>query len=146
MTKEDVKISSKHLPAVAVGAVIFKNDMVLLVKRLNPPAAGQWAIPGGKVKPGESMHDALKRELAEETGLEIQVGEVVYVFDVIEYNKNGEIDFHYIIIDFLCSVNQYDLKPGDDALAAEWVDLKGLKEKKVNKRTLEMLYTKFNFS
>ena len=90
-------------PRVAVGAVIIKNDKVLLVKRSNPPAKGKWAVHGGKILPGETMQDALRREILEETGLIITVDDVVHVFDVIE-KENKKISFHYVIIDFTCRI------------------------------------------
>lgn len=132
-------------PQVAVGAVIFKDDKVLLVKRSHQPAKGYWAIPGGKIKPGETMQQALVRELREETDLEIIPGKVVYVFDVIETNPQNEIDYHYVIIDFLCQYKSRKIKAGDDALDVKWVSARDLSQLDVNENTRTMLKDKFNF-
>lgn len=132
-------------PAVAVGAVIFHDNKVLLVKRSKAPAKGQWAIPGGKVKPGEEIHQALIREIKEETGLEIKVGEVVYVFDVIEKNRTSEILFHYIIIDYLCEYIGGDLKAGDDALDARFFLADDINKIDINEKTKTLLSKKFKF-
>lgn len=137
--------AARSFPRVAVGAVIFKDDKVLLVKRSNPPAKGLWAIPGGKVLPGESLHDALKREIKEETGFRINVGDVVYVFDVIEKNQD-EIAFHYVIIDFICEYISGSLKAGDDAAEVRWISKDNLKKLNVSEKTRELLTQKFNFS
>jgi len=74
-------MQNNKLPQIAVGAVIIENDKVLLGLRKHEP--GQWAIPGGKVEPGETLHEALKREIREETNLEIDVGPVVHVLSIL---------------------------------------------------------------
>lgn len=136
---------NKILPQIAVGAVVFKDDRVLLVKRSNPPAKGMWAVPGGKIQAGETMQQALIRELKEETGLNIKVGEIIYVFDVIQRNDNARLNYHYVIIDFLCELKDGQLKAGDDALEARWISKKELKQINVNEKTKMMLKEKFNF-
>ena len=134
-----------YLPRVAVGAVLFDNDRVLLVKRSNDPAKGMWAVPGGKIQPGETMQQALVREIKEETGLDIEVGDIVFVFDVIKRNEKNEITFHYVIIDFRCDLISGELKAGDDAQEARWISRKELNQLIVNEKTLAMLKEKFNF-
>lgn len=138
-------IKEKHFPQVAVGAVIFKDNQVLLVKRSNPPAQGSWAVPGGKINPGETMQQALVREVKEETGLDISVGEIVHVFDVIRHNNQGELTFHYVIIDFLCEYKKGELIAGDDAQEARWISQLELKEMNINPKTKRLLKDKFNF-
>ena len=136
---------NENLPQVAVGAVIFKDESVLMVKRSNHPAKGMWAMPGGKIHPGETMRQALIREIKEETGLDIEVGEIVYVFDVIERDDTDGISFHYVIIDFLCEMKGGQLKAGDDAADVRWISKMDLKESNVNEKTIMMLQEKFNF-
>jgi len=136
---------NENLPKVAVGAVIFNKEKVLLVRRSNPPAQGMWAVPGGKIDPGETMQQALTREIKEETGLDIEVGEIVYVFDVIKHNEQNEISFHYVIIDFLCRLKGGRLQAGDDAREARWIARDDLKVLNVNEKTRSMLREKFNF-
>jgi 8-oxo-dGTP diphosphatase len=111
-------------PQVAVAAVVVSDDRVLLIRRGNEPAKGRWTLPGGRVKPGERLHDAVVRELAEETGL---VGRVVRFLDVVERIGGGR---HYVIVDYLVQVDDaHEPVAGDDADDARWVgpeDLPGL--------------------
>jgi len=137
-------LDKQIFPRVAVGGVIFKDENVLLVKRSNPPAKDMWAIPGGKILPGETMHEALQREIREETGLEIKPMEVVYVFDVIEYSDQKQISFHYVIIDFLCVLSGGSLKAGDDAQSVKWFSKSDLNKYPVNKKTLNLLKNKLS--
>lgn len=110
------------VPLVGVGALIVKDNKVLLVKRANEPNKGKWSIPGGVVKLGESLIDALKRGILEETGLEIDVLDVVCVSEEIVKDKEGEnIKFHYVIIDFFAKIVGGQLKVGSDAEEARWV-------------------------
>ena len=132
-------------PQVAVGAAVFNDDCVLMVKRSKPPAKGSWAVPGGKIRPGETMQQALVREIKEETGLDIQVGDIIYVFDVIQRDEKNEITFHFVIIDFLCELKGGQLKAGDDALDAKWISRQDIKEMNINEKTKTMLKDKFNF-
>ncbi len=130
---------------VGVGAVIFKDDKVLLVLRKNEPAGGWWAIPGGKVRSGETLKEALRREIREETGLEIMPLEVVYVFDLIEKEPGGAVSRHYVIIDYAARVNGGRLKAGDDALRARWFRAGELKDWPVHSRTRQLLHEKYGF-
>jgi len=138
-------MTQKPFPKVAVGAIIFKNEKILLVKRTKSPAKGMWAVPGGKIKAGETMQEALKREIKEEANLEVEVGEVVYVFDVLEYDKNKRLSFHYVIIDFECIYKSGILKAGDDAAGVKWVSEKELDGLNVNGNTRRLLKKKYNF-
>ncbi len=138
-------MTQNNLPQVAVGAIIFKENKVLLVKSGQAPAKGKWAVPGGKIKPGESMADALKREIREETNLEIEVGDVVLVFDVMEHDEKGRLLFHYVIIDFEYSYVRGELKPGDDAVEARWISENELVRLDVNIKTLNLLKEKYLF-
>jgi 8-oxo-dGTP diphosphatase len=108
-------------PRVGVGAVILDSDRVLLVQRGNEPARGQWAIPGGLLELGETIADAVRREVAEETGLEIEPGEVVAVVDAIFPDQAGRIHFHYVLIDLLARPVGGRLQPASDVLDARWV-------------------------
>ncbi len=136
---------SNTFPQTAVGAVLFRKNKVLLVKRGKAPAKDMWALPGGKILPGETMQQALIREIKEETGLEISVGEMVYVFDVIEKDNKQNITFHYVIIDFECNYISGKLKASDDALDAIWATEKKLRKLDVNEKTLTLLRDKYNF-
>ncbi len=110
-------------PVVGVGAVIIKDGKILLVKRGNEPNKYMWSIPGGIVKVGETLAEALKREVAEEVGLEIEVGDVACVSEEIFRDEDNKIRFHYVIIDFFAEVVGGELKADSDALDARWVPL-----------------------
>ena len=86
-------------PRVAVGAIVFKGNEVLLVRRANPPSRDVWAIPGGNVKLGESLQQAAEREILEETGVRIHAGAPVFTFDYIDRDEAGRVKFHYVIVD-----------------------------------------------
>ncbi len=125
-------------PQIGVGAVVFRDKQVLLVQRKNPPAAGQWAIPGGKLKYGESLQQAAEREIIEETGVHIKAGAVVYVFEILE-------PVHYVIIDVSATYINGEPLAADDALDARWVSAPELNTLPVNESTLKLLKIKFNF-
>lgn len=108
-------------PLVGVGAVIIENNRILLVKRANEPNKGKWSVPGGLVRVGESLVDALKREIREEVGVEIEVDDVACVSE--EIFRNGEVRFHYVIIDFFARIIHGKATPGSDAAEIRWVPI-----------------------
>jgi len=131
-------------PRPAVGAVVFKNNEVLLVKRGKPPAEGSWAIPGGSVRLGESLQAAAEREIREETGVIIQAGEPIFVFDTIEQDDAGRVRFHYIVIDLIAEYISGEPVPGDDAADARWISAADMDTLEVNIRTRGLLNKFFN--
>jgi ADP-ribose pyrophosphatase len=132
-------------PRVAIGAVVFKNNEVLLVRRGKAPSQDLWAIPGGKVRLGESLKQAAEREIKEETGIMIRAREPVFTFDHVEYDEHDRIRFHYVIVDLIADYLAGQPTPGDDALEARWVSPGELKRLKVSKKTLELLNNRFKF-
>ena len=92
------------LPVVGVGGVVVVDAGVVLVKRRNSPLAGRWSLPGGVVEVGESLHDALRRELHEEIGIEARVGPLIELFDRITHDSQGRVQYHYVLADYLCHV------------------------------------------
>jgi ADP-ribose pyrophosphatase YjhB (NUDIX family) len=104
-------------PVVGVGVVLIEDARILLVRRGHDPGKGLWAVPGGKVKSGEPLKVAAIREVREETGLEVEVGSVVWV------GEHLSDLYHIVLIDFAGSVTGGDLVVGDDADEARWVDL-----------------------
>ena len=108
-------------PVVAVGAIVFEKDRVLLVRRGQPPSQDLWAIPGGRVKLGETLQEAAEREILEETGIRIRAGEPVYTFDYIERDGTSRPRFHYVIVDLRADFIDGELRAGDDAADVRWV-------------------------
>jgi 8-oxo-dGTP diphosphatase len=104
-------------PAVGVGGVVIDKGRVLLIRRGKQPLRGRWVVPGGTVELGETLEQAVVRELREETGLEVRPGELVTVFDRIA-REGGVVRYHYVIADFVCHVIGGTLRAGDDALDA----------------------------
>ena len=117
------------LPAIGVGAVIWndKNEIVL-IKRGKAPRRDQWSIPGGHLVSGETLHEAIKREVHEETNLIIDVEGLIDVVDLIERNDAGEVARHYVLIDFAARVVSGELRAGSDAAEARWVPFSQLNE------------------
>jgi ADP-ribose pyrophosphatase YjhB (NUDIX family) len=109
-------------PIVGVGAVILDQGRVVLVKRRYEPLAGQWSLPGGRLELGETLEAGLAREMVEETGLVIQVGPVVDVFDRVLLDTERRVRYHYVLIDYLCRPVGGALAHGSDVAAAELVD------------------------
>ena len=111
---------------MAVGAVIFDGDRVLLVERSHEPLKGDWSLPGGAVEIGETLEAALTREVREETSLDIVVGPVVDVLDSIRHDAGGRAEYHYVIIDYACRVRRGTATAaarGTDAADVRWVPI-----------------------
>lgn len=130
---------------MAVGAVVFKEDRVLLVRRGQPPAEDFWAIPGGRVKIGETLQQAAEREIREETGVQIRAAKPIYTFDVIERDESDGVRFHYVIVDLSADYVSGELSAGDDAVDVRWVSAEEIKMLAVNATTLRLLQTQFHF-
>ncbi|MEJ2140762.1 MAG: NUDIX hydrolase [Gammaproteobacteria bacterium] len=133
-------------PVVSVGAVVFKNNAVLLVKRKNPPCQDEWAIPGGKVQTGETLQQAAEREILEETGITILAKDSIYTFDLIESDENNNILFHYVIIDLEADYLSGNIQASDDALESCWASNDDARNMNINNSTRELLKKKYNFS
>ena len=116
-------------PDLAVGAVVLldaiaeRGPRVLLVQRRRPPMQGTWTLPGGRVERGERLTDALRREVREETGLEVEVGALVEIVELIDAAGG----FHFVILDYiakpLATLRSLEPRAGDDAADARWVEL-----------------------
>jgi 8-oxo-dGTP diphosphatase len=102
-------------PLIGVGSIIIEGDRVVLVKRAHPPIQGQWSIPGGVLEVGEMLREAAIREAREETGLVVEPGEVLGVFDRILRDPDHRVQYHYVLIDFLCRKVGGELVAASDA-------------------------------
>jgi 8-oxo-dGTP diphosphatase len=108
-------------PLVGVGAVIVQEGRVLLVRRGSEPLKGHWTLPGGLLEVGESLTDGVEREVKEETGLDVEVIELIELLDRI-HRDDGRVRYHYVIADYLCRVTGGELHAASDADAARWVE------------------------
>jgi 8-oxo-dGTP diphosphatase len=114
-------MDAQHFPVLGVSAAVWRDGKVLLVRRAKPPA-GIWAFPGGRVEPGETLADAVARELREETGLAAEFKGLVGVYDVIRRDGAGRLAAHFVIACYLGTALPGEVTAASDAMAAEWVD------------------------
>lgn len=107
-------------PLVGVGGVVIHRNRVLLIRRGGEPLKGEWSIPGGLIEVGEPLADAVRRELKEETGLDIEPLEMIEVFDRI-FRRGRRVRYHFVIVDYVCKLKGGRLRPASDVLDARWV-------------------------
>jgi 8-oxo-dGTP diphosphatase len=122
-------------PLVGVGAITIADNRVLLVKRGKPPLRDQWSIPGGLLEVGETLREAAVREVAEETGIIVATAELLGVFDRVLRDEKGAVQYHYVLIDFLCAPVRGKLSAGGDAAEARWFSSEELKDLKLMEDT-----------
>jgi 8-oxo-dGTP diphosphatase len=109
-------------PVVGVGAVIVRDGQVLIVKRRYEPLAGHWSLPGGTLELGETLEAGVIREMREETGLDVDVGPVIEVFDRIMFDEGQRVRYHFVLVDYLCWPAGGQLSAGSDVDEAIFVD------------------------
>jgi 8-oxo-dGTP diphosphatase len=110
-----------QVPTACASAVVVRDRQILLVKRAHEPGKGQWSIPGGRIELGETILDAVRREVAEECGIEVDVERVLGAFDRIVLDADGRVRFHYVLIDVLASSAGGEPRAGSDAEDCRWV-------------------------
>jgi 8-oxo-dGTP diphosphatase len=126
-------------PIVGVGGVAFIDGKVVLIKRRFEPLAGRWSLPGGTLELGERLHEGLAREMREETGLAVEVGPLVELFDRITRDDDGRVRFHYVLADYLCAVVSGALAPGSDVAEVVLADPDELAPFDLTPKTLEII-------
>ncbi len=131
-------------PIVGVGGVVVHRGRVLLVRRGSQPLKGEWSIPGGVVELGEDLARAARRELKEETGLEVKPLEVLAAFDRI-HRQGRRVKYHFVIIDFACRLKRGRLKPASDVLDARWVRRQDLPQYNLTERATAVVLQAFEF-
>jgi ADP-ribose pyrophosphatase YjhB (NUDIX family) len=125
-------------PIVGVGAVVVQDGKAVIVKRRHDPRKGEWSLPGGRVELGETLIEATRREIKEETGLEVEVGPIVEVFDRV-HRSEGRVRYHFVIIDYLCTCVGGLLCAGDDAEDVAWVTAEEVDDYGVNEHAARVL-------
>jgi 8-oxo-dGTP diphosphatase len=108
-------------PIIGVGAVIVSQGRALLVRRNTEPLKGEWSVPGGVLELGEKLREGVQREALEETGMVVEPGEVLEVFDSIFMDDEGRTQYHYVLIDYLCRVVRGEPCAGSDVSELKWV-------------------------
>ncbi len=107
-------------PLVGVGGVVVAENRVLLIRRGSPPLEGEWSIPGGMLEIGESLREAVRRELEEETGLDVRVHDLIEAFDRVTLDAHGKCCYHFVILDYLCELVSGEARAGSDVLDVAW--------------------------
>ncbi len=130
-------------PHIGVGVLLVKNEQLLLVKRKYNPDAGYWSIPGGHLELGERTQIAAEREGHEETGFKVKVTKLAGIIDKIMYDDNGEIEYHYVLLNYFVEQVEGDPdqppKADDDALEAKFVPFDELKNYQLTDSLIELL-------
>ena len=106
---------------MGVGGVVTRDGRALIIRRGHEPRKGEWSLPGGLIELGERLIDAVRREISEETGLDVEVGPMVETFDRVHRDPEGRVRFHFVIVDYLCVARSGAAVAGSDAEAVAWV-------------------------
>ena len=142
MTPPDDRRYPKR-PMVGVGAILLRRDRILMARRGKEPLKGWWSLPGGALEIGESLRDAVCREVREETGLQVEPLGVLEIFERIMRDPAGVPEYHYVLIDYVCRVLGGKLFPGDDVCAVEWVRRADLPSLQITEGTLAVIEKAF---
>ena len=128
-----------EVPLIGVGAIIIEGDRVVLVKRAHPPLQAEWSIPGGALEVGELVREAAAREAREETGLIVEPGELLGVYDRVLRDAAQRVQYHYVLIDFLCRRIAGDLVAASDATEVRWFKQEELPALKLAEDTVDVI-------
>ena len=130
-------------PFLGVGALIFEDSKILLVERAKEPLKGYWSLPGGILETGEKLEAGIRREVREETGLEIEPLSIFEIFERIMPDAGGRPEYHYVLIDYVCRPTGGQLQAASDVSRAVWVAKENLGEYRLTEGTLEVIERAF---
>lgn len=131
-------------PLIGVGGVVVHRNRVLLIRRGGEPLKGEWSIPGGMLELGETLEAAARRELKEETGLDVEPLEVLKVFDRI-LREGARVRYHYVIVDYVCRLKGGRLAPASDVLEARWVRRQDLPQYHLTEKATSVVLQAFQY-
>jgi len=133
-------------PLVGVGGVVISNGRALLIRRGSPPLENQWSIPGGLLEVGESLREGVRRELLEETAIEVRVLELVEVFERIGLDANGKAKHHFVVLDYLCEALRGEASAGSDATEVAWATPEELERYSLPEATMRVILRAFEMT
>jgi len=131
-------------PIVGVGAIILRRDRILMAQRGKEPLKGWWSLPGGALELGESLRDAVSREVLEETGLVVRPVAMFEIFERIIRDAGGAPEYHYVLVDYVCRITGGTLCAGDDVCRVEWVRRRELPALQITEGTLAVIERAFD--
>jgi len=133
-------------PIIGVGGVIISNHRALLIRRGNPPLEGHWSIPGGLLEIGETLLEGVKRELREETGIEVRPLDLIEVFERIELDGSGRARYHYVVLDYLCEAVSGEARAGSDVTHAAWASAEELAQYSLSNTATRVILRAFEMA
>lgn len=134
------------LPIVGVGGVIVSHGRALLVKRGKPPLEGQWSIPGGLLEIGETLMEGVRREMREETGMDVRPLDLIDVFERIELDGGGKARYHYVVLDYLCEATGGEARAGDDVTHVAWTSAEELEQYSLSSTATRVILKAFEIA
>ena len=133
-------------PLVGVGGVVISDGRALLIRRGGPPLEGQWSIPGGMLELGETLVAGVRRELLEETGIEVRVGELIEEFERITLDAGGKTRYHFVVLDYLCEALRGEARAGSDVTDVAWAAPSELAKYEVSETATRVILKAFEMA
>jgi len=133
-------------PVVGVGGVIISNHRALLIRRGNEPLQGHWSIPGGLLEAGETLQEGVKRELREETGIEVRPLDLIEVFERIDLDGSGRTRYHYVVLDYLCEALRGEAHAGSDVTQVAWASAEELEQYSLSSTATRVILKAFEMA
>src|SRR5208337_2321443 len=144
VASEKMKREYPDRPIVGVGGVVIHRQRALLIRRGCEPLKGEWSIPGGMLELGEDLAEGVRRELKEETGLDVKPLEIVAAFDRIT-REGKRVKYHYVIVDYVCRLKRGRLKPASDVVDARWVRREVMPQYHLTEMATKVILKSFEF-